>query len=792
MRFSEAWLREWVNPEITTEELSDQLTMAGLEVDSVEPAAAEFSGVVIGEVISKGSHPDADKLSVCTVDVGEDETLQIVCGAQNVAADMRVPVAVVGAVLPGGFEIKKANLRGAKSMGMICSAAELGLEDASEGIMPLPHDAPIGADFRDYLSLNDVCIEVDLTPDRGDCLSVAGIAREVGVINRVPVKGLELKSVFPAIEDVIPVEVEAPEACPRYICRIIKGINPQAETPQWMIEKLRRGGLRSIGPVVDVTNFVLLELGQPMHAFDLATIQDSLHIRLSEADETLELLDGSTVGLQPGSLLIADAKWPVALAGIMGGAETSVTEDTNDILLESAFFTPMAITGKARAYGLHTDASHRFERGVDSDLQMLALDRATSLLMDIVGGEPGPAIEVVSDEHLPRADAILLRRPQIARILGVDISDEDVMDIFTRLGMQIAPDKQGWLVTPPSARFDITIEADLLEELGRIYGYDNIPENLSAAPVSIQSQPEASFQLSKAKQTLVARDYHEIVTYSFISPALAELLTPEEEQIQLANPISSDMSVMRASLWPGLLSALQYNLARQQDRVRLFESGLRFVRRDGHLLQEPGLAGLVYGSSADEQWAEETGPVDFFDLKADLESILGQVEDLAEYSFEAGRQVVLHPGQTAIIKRQQAEIGSIGMLHPEIQSRLDIVGNVYLFEISLNAIASGGIPAFTPVSRFPAIRRDLAIVVDQSVPVGDILATARGAAPDIIRDIKVFDVYLGEKIDFGLKSIALSLILQETSRTLTDEEVEETATIVLDSLASKHSARLRD
>ena len=792
MRFSEAWLREWVNPQITTQELADQLSMAGLEVDSVEPAAPVFEGVVVGEVLTREQHPDADKLSVCSVNIGVDEPLQIVCGAKNVAAGMRVPVATVGAKLLNDFKIKKAKLRGVQSMGMICSASELGLAESSDGILSLSAHAPVGDDLREYLTLDDACIDVDLTPDRGDCLSVSGIAREVGVINSVPVTTPDIPTVKNALDDRFVVKVLAPEACPNYAARIIRNIDAAAKTPQWMVERLRRSGIRAISPVVDVTNYVMMELGQPMHGFDLNLLQDEIQVRMANAGEKLVLLDGSELELRPDSLVIADTNGPLALAGIMGGDKSGVTDATQDILLESAFFTPLTLAGKARSYGLHTDSSHRFERGVDPQLQVTALERATALLLDIVGGQPAPVVVVTSLDHLPAPHAIRLRRERVSRVLGVQIDDAQIEDILARLGMQMSQAADGWDVVAPSARFDIAIEVDLIEEIGRIYGYARIPESLTSAPVSIVASPEADFSLRRAKQTLVERDYQEAVTYSFISPKMAQLITPEATPISLANPISSDMAVMRASLWPGLLTTLQYNLARQQDRVRIFESGLRFNCQSNELIQELCLSGLIYGNVGAEQWGEPTRMVDFFDLKANVEAVLGQVSAVEAFEFEPAADTVLHPGQCAVIQRDRTTVGYIGALHPAIKSNLEIAGEVFLFELLVNELAAGSLPAFTALSKFPAIRRDLAIVVDRSVSFAAVRACVGNAAPGIVRDIRLFDVYTGEKIDSGRKSLALGLILQESSHTLTEQEVEQATAAILTALGSELSAKLRD
>lgn len=791
MRFSEAWLREWVNPSVSTQELADQLSMAGLEVDSVEPAAPEFNGVVVGEVLTCEQHPDADKLSVCSVNIGADEPSQIVCGAKNVAAGMKVPVATLGARLSPEFKIKKTKLRGVQSLGMICSASELGLADSSDGILPLPDDAPVGTDFRAWMNLDDACIEVDLTPDRGDCLSLAGIAREVGVINRSPLSIPKITAVTASIDDSFHVTVDAADACPRYLCRVVKGINAQAETPQWMVERLRRSGVRAISPVVDITNYVLIELGQPMHGFDLAKLEGQINVRMAKPGENLVLLDGNEAALRDDTLVIADQRGPLAMAGIMGGEPSGVTGATKDVLLESAFFAPLAIAGKARSYGLHTDSSHRFERGVDYELQRAAMERATGLMLEIVGGSAGPVVEVTSEANLPKREAIALRHERVGKVLGVEIDDATIVDILERLGMQVTANGAGWDVVAPSARFDMAIEVDLIEEIGRIYGYANIPANLSHAPVSISLKPENQFNLDRAKLTLVDRDYQEAITYSFISPEMADLLTPQAERTELANPISADMAIMRASLLPGLLSTLQHNLARQQERVRIFESGLTFERIDGELVQKEHFAAAVCGPVANAQWGQAARKVDFFDLKSDLEAVLTQVADLAEFRFAADQHTALHPGQCAKIERNGKTVGWLGMLHPEIQNKLDLPAT-YVFEILLEPVLEGAIPAFAALSKFPSIRRDFAIVLDEKTPFGEVLDVAREAAPSVVRDIQLFDVYTGENVDSGLKSLALSLILQESSHTLTDQEVEDASAKVLQALGQKLSAKLRD
>ncbi|OOZ34961.1 phenylalanine--tRNA ligase subunit beta [Solemya velesiana gill symbiont] len=791
MKFSEAWLREWVNPEITTEELADQLSMAGLEVDSVG-SAAEFEGVFVGEVLTREQHPDADKLSLCTVNAGQDETLQIVCGAPNVAAGQKVPVAVVGAKLPGGFKIKKAKLRGVESRGMICSESELGMAESSEGILELPTDAPVGTDIREYLALNDQTIEVDLTPDRGDCLGMSGIAREVGVINRSPVTPPAIESVDASHAERFPVKLEAPEACPRYTCRIVRNIDPKAQTPLWMQERLRRSDLRPIHPVVDITNYVMLELGQPMHGFDLRELDSEIRVRMAGQGEKLTLLDGSEIELRDDTLVIADASRPVAMAGIMGGEHSGVADDTVDVLFESAFFTPTAIIGKSRSYGMHTDSSHRFERGVDPQLQINALERATQLLLDIAGGEAGPIVEEASEAHIEQRPEILLRREQVAKILGVEIDDETIVDILTRLEMQVESAEEGWKVTAPSCRFDISIEVDLIEEIGRIYGYTEIPLKRTAAATVMEGEPEVTFNLHRAKQTLVDRDYQEAITYSFISPEMHDLLDPGHGTVELANPISADMSIMRTSLWPGLLQTATYNQSRQQARVRVFESGLRFVQEEEQITQDPMLAGLVTGPAVAEQWSDAARNVDFFDLKADLEAVLTLTGTPGACEFVAAEHPTLHPGQSAQVLRDGEIVGWIGMLHPGIEGKLDLAGNTYLFEIRLDNKLEGTLPAFRPLSKFPSIRRDIAVVVEESVEFSSVKQCVKRAAPETLKDILIFDVYTGEKVDSGRKSLALGLILQESSHTLTDEEVDSVVARVLAALSDDLNAQLRD
>lgn len=793
MRFSESWLREWVNPAVDTETLSHQLSMAGLEVDSVTPAAPDFNGVVVGLVTALEQHPDADKLRVAQVDINGDELLQIVCGAKNVAEGMRVPVATVGAVLPGDFKIKKAKLRGVQSLGMICSASELGLADSSDGIMPLPVDAPLGTDFREYLDLDDTCIEVDLTPDRADCFGLIGIARDVSAIHRCEFVDAAGNHVTEAqIDDVLPVNLQAEDACPGYFGRVIKGINATAETPLWMQERLRRGEIRSLGPVVDVTNYVLLELGQPMHGFDLDKISGGINVRMAKQGEELVLLDGDSVTLRDDTLVIADDRQALAMAGIMGGESSAVTDVTTNILLEAAFFNPLAISGKSRSYGKHTDSSHRFERGVDPQLQRRAIERATELLLEICGGQPGPVIEATAAGFdKPRA-AIQLRSARVERLLGVSVDAESIAQILTHLGMQLEKNGEGWTVLPPSWRFDISIEADLIEEIGRIYGYDNIPSRRGQMSAAMKLEPEANYALDEAKSLLVARDYQEVITYSFIDKEKASRLDPDGERILLANPISADMSTMRPTLWGGLLAAAAYNKARQQERIRIFETGLRYLKQDNEIKQEKCLSGLVNGATADEQWGDGSRVADFYDIKADVEALLNVAGAGDAYSFVAGSHPALHPGQSARIEREGELVGWVGLLHPQLEKGFDISGKTWLFELNLELLQQGSIPAFEGLTKFPSIRRDFAIVVDADVNWADIHSQIRKSAPEIVREIILFDVYTGENVESGTKSLALALILQDYSKTLTLEEVQSATEQVLVTLESRFAAKLRD
>ncbi|MCE4055667.1 phenylalanine--tRNA ligase subunit beta [Pseudomonas sp. Au-Pse12] len=791
MKFSEQWLRGWVSPQVSRDELVARLSMAGLEVDSVTPAAGAFSGVVVGEVLSTEQHPDADKLRVCQVSNGS-ETFQVVCGAPNVRQGLKIPFAMIGAELPGDFKIKKAKLRGVESNGMLCSQAELQIGEGNDGLMELPVDAPVGEDIRSYLSLDDASIEVDLTPNRGDCLSLAGLAREVGALYAAKVQRPEVQAVPAAHDEVRPVEVLAPAACPRYLGRVVRNVDLSKPTPLWMVERLRRADVRSIDAAVDITNYVMLELGQPLHAFDLAEINGGIRVRMAEEGEKLVLLDGQEVTLRSDTLVIADHTRALAIAGVMGGEHSGVTANTRDVFLESAFFDQIAVAGKARSYGLHTDASHRYERGVDWQLAREAMERATGLLLEITGGDAGPIIETVSEQHLPSVAPVTLRAERITQMLGMEIEGAEVERLLTALGLTVAADGAGqWRVEVPSHRFDISLEVDLIEELARLYGYNRLPVRYPQARLAPQAKAEAQGDLPALRRLLVARGYQEAITYSFIDPKLFELFNPGVEPLLLANPISADMAAMRSSLWPGLVKALQHNLNRQQDRVRLFESGLRFVGQLEGLKQQPMLAGVVCGSRLPEGWAQGREGVDFFDVKADVEAVLGFAGALDAFTFAPGKHPALHPGQTARIERDGREVGYLGAIHPELAKNLGLDRPVYVFELVLGEVAQGRLPKFNELSRFPEVRRDLALLADRDVAASAVLDVIRENAGEWLTDLRLFDVYQGKGIDPHRKSLAVGLTWQHPSRTLNDDEVNSTTQNILTSLEQRLNATLR-
>ncbi len=794
MKFSEQWLREWVDPALDTHALADRLTMAGLEVDAITPVAPVFAGVVVGKVLEVMPHPEADRLRICRVDAG-GAPLTIVCGAANVVAGMRAPTARVGATLPDGTVIAGAKLRGVESAGMLCSAKELGLGEGGEGLMRLPDDATPGTDLRALLRLDDVSIELGLTPNRGDCLGIAGIAREVGVLCRAGVTEPSFKAVPPAINDTLPVELQAPGDCPRYLGRVIRGVDPAAPTPIWMQERLRRSGLRSLGAVVDITNYLLLELGQPMHAFDLGRIEGGIHVRHALDGESLTLLDGRQLYLESDMLVIADHRKPLALAGIMGGADSAVGDDTVSLFLECAWFSPTALSGRARRHGLHTDSSHRFERGVDFELLRRAIERATRLILDIAGGQPGPVIDATASEYLPPRPPVSLRAHRLRQLLGYPIDTATVTDILDRLGMQTRFDQKTgvWQVTPPSFRFDITIEADLIEEVARVHGYENIPAHSAQAGMKIQARDSIRERSGAARRLLAARGYQEVVTYSFVDAESQQFFDPGLVPLSLANPISAETSVMRTSLWPGLVRACRYNLNRQQGRMLFFENGSKYTSQDNVINEEKIISGLACGDADPEQWGVPARETDFYDVKADVEALLAEVGGRQPWRFTPAPHPALHPGQSARIGDARDNlIGWIGRLHPQLLQRVEVERNIVVFEVLSDRIASPALPVFRELSRYPAVRRDLALIVDEAVAAADILDCVREAAGVLLLKLTLFDIYRGKGVDSGKKSMALGLTLQEFSRTLTDGETEVLIATVLKRLQDRFGATLRE
>lgn len=790
MKFSEKWLREWVSPKITTAELIEKLTLAGLEVDDSMPCAGEFSGVIVAEIKSCEPHPDADKLNVCQVFDGKKD-YQVVCGAPNARAGIKIPFATVGAVLPSDFKIKQAKLRGVESNGMLCAEAELGLSEASDGLMELASDAPVGECLRDYLNLDDTIIDIDLTPNRGDCLSIKGLARETGVLTQVDVSAPAIKAESASTNASIDVEVSAPKACPVYLARVIKGINIQAPSPLWLTEKLRRSGIRSIDAIVDITNYVMLELGQPMHAFDLDKINDKICVRMANKDEPITLLDGQEIKLNDNTLVIADAQKTLAIAGVMGGEDSGVSNTTQDIVLEAAFFEPVALAGQARSYGLHTDSSHRFERGVDFKLPQQAIERATELVLQLCGGQAGEVVEHSSKENLPELNPILLRRARIAKILGKALDDAEVNDVLTRLGFMVAEVEEGWQVTSTSYRYDIRIEEDLLEELARVHGYDNFPVTTPLLNATIKAQPERELPQRFLRRLLMARGYQEAITYSFVEPKAQQLLEPDVKPEALLNPISVDMSVMRTSLWTGLLNAASYNLKRQQSRVRLFEIGLRFIPGE-QLQQIPTLAMLLCGDRLPQSWADKSEPVDFYDLKGDFASLLAQYGLESQIEFRKAVHPALHPGQSAQLYRDDKLVGWIGALHPSLHKSLGVKGGAFLLEVDLESIISLDLPDIQPLSKHPEARRDLAFIVKQETTLEQMQKCITEHAGEYFKQVNLFDQYIGAGVDEGHKSLALGLTWQHPSRTLTDEEINEPVANLVQALNTEIGAILRD
>ena len=789
MILSENWLREWVNPDLDTEALARRLTMAGLEVDSITPSAEGLSGVVVAEITAAEQHPDADKLRVCAVNTGS-ETVQIVCGAPNAAAGLKAPLAQPGGRLPGGIKIKKAKLRGVESQGMLCSGAELGLSDEHDGLLSLAADAPVGSPIEDYLDLDDRLIEIGLTPNRADCLSVLGVARDLAVMIDQPLRVPTINAVAASIGDSFPIEVISPEKCPRYLGRVIRNVDVSRPTPLAIVERLRRAGIRSIDAVVDITNYVMLELGQPLHAFDLDSLEGGIRVREAESGEKIMLLDGEERTLNAGTLLIADHGKPLAMAGIMGGEGSGVSPQTKHLLLEAAYFTPELIAGRARQYGLHTDASHRYERGVDPELAHKAMERATAMLLECVGGDAGSVVDVSSPSDLPHRKPVLLRKETVNTMLGIDVADDEITRIFSGLGFTIVPGERGgtWECTAPSWRFDMGREVDLIEEIARIVGYDNIPVAPLSGAASVGSLPETQLSKASIKQRLVGRGFSEAITFSFVSPELQQRFDPELAPVALQNPISSDLAVMRTSLMPGLVAAASHNIKRQQSRVKLFETGLRFMPGET-VTQEPMMAMLMCGSRLPEVWSAKAEAVDFYDLKGEIQALLcGAAEAL---SFRPTVVAALHDGQTAEILLNDCVVGVMGRLHPLTAKALDMPGATFVAELSLAEISQVPVPHFQEISKFPEIRRDIAVIVNRETPAQAVLDCAQEAAGEALAQAVIFDVYEGGGVDQTAKSLAIGLTFRDQSRTLTDEEITASLSQVIESLGEKLGATLR-
>jgi len=793
MKISEQWLRDWISPRLSTRELAERLTLAGLEVGSVTPVAASLGQVVAGEVLAVEPHPQADRLRVCRVRIDRATTLQIVCGAANVAVGIRAAVAVPGARLPGGQEIRETEIRGVASSGMLCSAADLGLEESSDGLLILDRSAKPGTSIVDVLGLDDQILEIDLTPNRGDCLSVAGIARELAALTGARLRQPSIRAAAVRGRSRLPVTLGAGADCAVYAGRTIEGVDPQATTPWWMRERLRRAGQRAIHPVVDVTNYVMLELGQPMHAFDLEQLKGGIRVRRAGDGQQLALLDGTTRPLAPGSLVIADDQRVLALAGIMGGADSAVGPETRRIFLESAWFRPDAVGVRARQMGIQTESSQRFERGVDPTLQRRALERATALLLEIVGGRPGPVVEKRLVRHIPKRPAIGLRATRVERLLGAKISLSRCAGILRRLGLGVRVGAGNLRAVPPPYRFDLGRECDLIEEVARVSGYESLPSRQPQGTLAMPAQPESRVAVERIANLLIDRGYQEAVTYSFSDPQLQTLLDPETSAVRLRNPIASDMATMRTTLWTGLLLAVRHNQNRQQGRIRLFEIGRRFLATTAGCEEEPMLAGVVTGGALPEQWGLPGRPVDFFDIKGDVEALCALTR--VGYDFMPTRVPALHPGQAAEIVPANAgpgrRIGLVGMLHPEIQARLGLNQPVFLFEVALTPLARTVLPAFREISRYPSIRRDLAVIVGDHVSAGAVLDSVRGAAGDLLADLQLFDEYRGEGIDSGRKSLALALTLRDSSRTLTEDAVEVVMGRVVGALQDRLGAKIR-
>ncbi len=790
MKISYRWLTEWADTDLAAEEVAERFTLAGLEVDSVEPVAPPLDGVVVGEIIAIEPHPDADRLRVCTVQ-GDSEQRTIVCGAPNARAGLKAPLATLGTKLPGGMKIKPAKLRGVASSGMLCSEPELGLGEDAGGLMELPADAPTGEPLATYLGLDDKVLEIDLTPNRADCLSLRGLVRELGAIEGCPVRYPAIEPVESESQRAVGIELQSPEDCPRYIGRVIEGIDAQAATPTWMVEKLRRCGIRSLGPIVDVTNYVLLELGQPMHAFDLAAIAGGVRVRRAVKGDRITLLDGQEIEPDEDMLLIADHDKPLALGGVMGGLDSAVGEQTRDILLESAWFNPVVISGRARRLGLATESAHRFERGVDPQLQRTAVERATALILEITGGRAGPVCEQLQDQYLPDTRSVRLRLERINRVLGSELDGDEVAGILERLDMRIERKNDEFLVEAPSARRDIEIEADLIEEVARIYGYDRLPSRRPGGRLTLNMPAETQLPERLVRQQLAARGFQQVMTWSFVGLDRLEAFGLNQGAQPLANPLSRDMAVLRTSLLPGMIEVAGRNLRRQHDSFRLFECGACFVAGDTGFDERERLGLLMTGAVSGEHFSGPARKSDFFDLKGEIEHLLERNAIQGEIRFQPCDRQWLHPGRSAELLIDGRLAGWLGQLHPALQRDLDLAQAVFVAELDLASVSRSGLPAHHDTGRFPAVRRDLAIVVDDRHAAADLLDCIGKEVGNLLEKALVFDQYRGEGIESGCRSLAIGLIFRDVSRTLKDSEVDELIKRLVARLEERFGAKLR-
>ena len=782
MKISESWLREWVNPQLTTQALASQLTMAGLEVDAIYPVAGAFDHVVVARVVTTRSHPKADRLTLCEVDPGDGKLIPVVCGASNVRPGLTVALAMIGAHLPGDLIIKETLLRGEPSMGMLCAAEELGLTESGEGILELADDAPLGLNLREYLALDDDILDLDLTPNRADCLSVLGVAREVAAINSLTLQQKEIPLSIVTADDRLSIHLDAPSACSSYLGRCISNINPHATTPLLIKERLRRSDIRPIHPIVDVLNYVMLELGHPMHAFDRASVQGDIHVRYARPGEQLTLLGGREVSLDENVLVIADAQKALAMAGVMGGDASSVQAHTTDIWIEAAYFDPLAIVGVARRFGLSSDAAHRFERGVDPYLSQDALEAATSLLHSIVGGDIGPIVHMTDSKTIPQTVIIPFHPSQVLRLSGMTILDDDMEAIFTRLGMKVVRQAAVWGVTIPSYRFDLRLEVDLVEEIVRMVGYDKIP-NLPLASTMRAGTVDADEQLSADMiQFLSHRGYRETISYSFVDPQLQEALYPDVEVKTLMNPLSSELSVMRVGLWPGLLASMLHNIHRQHSALKLCEIGKVFLHTDGRLEERFACAGLMVGEFGQFSWSDQAGQYDLFDMKGELQALFATLK-LDDIDFIAGVHPALHPGKTAQVVRAGRPIGWLGVLHPRLSEVFDVSADVMMFEVNVSLLHTSQRLVYQSISKFPQIRRDLSLLVDEEVTAASLEAVVRDVVdPALLKGFYIFDVYTGGDLaSEHKKSLALGVVLQSDHHTLNDTDIN----VIMNSIVAK-------